>query len=161
MRRLSSRLTFYHKRVLPVFIFGLLPVIFIATILGGPPGQAGSPTLIVFFVVIMALSYFMMRMFVFDLLDEVWDGGDELVLHKGGAECRINLADIENVRSSIFLNPRRVTLSLSKTCIFGDNVAFSPPISFLPLIPSPVVGELIDRIDAARRQARRSGVQRH
>jgi hypothetical protein len=38
--------------------------------------------------------------------------------------------------------------------LFGDKVSFSPPATILPLSASPIVDELIRRVDTARRRTR-------
>jgi hypothetical protein len=97
------------------------------------------------------LGYFMMKKFVFDLADEVLDAGDALIVRFGGEQQRIPLSEIINVSYSYMQNPNRVTLTLRTPCQFGKEVSFSPPARFLPFAKSPIVAELIERIDAARR----------
>jgi len=41
---------------------------------------------------------------------------------------------------------------LRRPSIFGSQVAFCAPIRFVPFSTSPIVDELIQRIDAARRR---------
>jgi hypothetical protein len=42
--------------------------------------------------------------------------------------------------------------------MFGDRVSFYAPVSFMPFSTSPIVDELIKRIDAARRAGPASGL---
>jgi len=101
--------------------------------------------------VLAVFGYVIMRKFVFDLVDEVWDAGDELVVRNRNQEERIPLSDVINVSYAPFQNPPRVTLTLRRPCRFGKEVAFSAPISLNPFSRSPIVDELIERIDAERR----------
>jgi hypothetical protein len=160
MRRLSSRMTFFNKRVFPVIWFGFLAFLmaspFIAPLTGGR--IQGSPAaFLVGPAFMMVVGYFFMKKLVFDLVDEVLDGGDVLVIRNRGLEERVALSDIMNVSYSPFVNPPRVTLSLRRPSIFGDRVSFGAPVSFVPFSTSayaPIIDELVRRIDAARRVAR-------
>jgi hypothetical protein len=93
-----------------------------------------------------------MKYLIFDLVDEVWDGGSELVVKNKGMEDRILLSDIMNISSTVLVSPPRVTLTLRRPSIFGNEITFSPPISLVPFSKSPIVDELIQRVDATRRR---------
>jgi hypothetical protein len=130
MQRISSRSTFFTKRVFPVIWFGFL-VFFVAVTLVNKPAR-GLPV-------------------VFDLADEVLDAGDALIVRFGSEQERIPLSEIINVSYVYMTNPPRVTLTLRTLCQFGKEVSFSPPTRFLPFAKSPIVADLIERADAARR----------
>jgi len=154
MRRISSGMTFFYKRVFPIIWFGFLALFmgipFAKSLFGG---SLSGPSIEVFIVpaIMMIVGYFMMKKFVFDLVDEVLDAGDALLIRNGHLEDRIALADITNVGYAQFMNPPRVTLSLRNPGVFGDRVSFCAPVSFMPTFStSPIVDELIRRIDAAR-----------
>jgi hypothetical protein len=149
MPRLSSRMTFFYKRVFPVVWFGFL-LVFVAVGLLGHVAPA-APFLLVP-VLMIVVGYFIMKKLVFDLVDEVLDAGDALIVRNGGREERIALSDIINVNYSPLINPPRVTLSLRRASAFGEAVTFCAPVRFMPFSTSPVVDELIRRIDAARRR---------
>jgi len=100
----------------------------------------------------MVVGYVMMKRLIFDLVDEVWDDGDSLIVKNRGEEERIALADIKNVNYSPFLHPPRVVLSLRRNTAFGDQIAFCAPVRFVPFSSSPVINDLINRIDAARQK---------
>jgi hypothetical protein len=108
MRRISSGWTF------PIIWFGFL-IVFVG--IGVAHGQGA-------FVVIAPIGsgYFIMQKLVFDLVDEVWDDGDALVVKNRGQEQRIALSEIKNVNYSPFINPPRVTLSLRRPTIFGEQI---------------------------------------
>jgi hypothetical protein len=104
------------------------------------------------------VGYFIMKKLTFDLVDEVLDAGDALVIRNRSIEVRVPLADIINVNYTQATSPPRVTLSLRNPSQFGDQVTFCAPVRFSPLAafsPSPIVDELIKRIDAARRRSAR------
>jgi hypothetical protein len=75
---------------------------------------------------------------------------DVLVIKNRGQEERIALSEIKNVSYSPFMNPPRVTLSLRQRTVFGDQITFGAPICFVPFSTSPVINDLIDRVDLAR-----------
>jgi len=97
-------------------------------------------------------GYFIMKKLVFDLVDEVWDDGDLLVIKNRGDQERIALSDIKNVSYSMMMNPPRVTLSLRRPTAFGDEITFGTPVRFVPFSTSPIIKDLIDRIDLARQK---------
>jgi hypothetical protein len=52
------------------------------------------------------------------------------------------------------MNPPQVTLSLRQPTSFGDKVTFCAPTRLVPFATSPVIDDLIKRVDAARRRGR-------
>ena len=154
-KRISSRNTFFHKRVLPFLLFGLIALGVVAPLLltrgnlNAPPWPVFAAPLAVAIVI-----YVVLRKLVFDLADEVWDEGDALRVRFGEDEERIPLAEIINVSYAGVTNPPRITLTLRTAGRFGREVTFSPQQSFLsPLFrPNPLVNDLIERVDAARRR---------
>jgi hypothetical protein len=151
MQRISSRTTFFNKRVFPLIWFGFVVILLIAPLLGQKP-KGGFPFVFLIVPVCMGLfGYFLMKKLVFDLADEVFDDGDSLVVRFGSEEERIPLSEISNISYSHMTNPPRVTLTLRTPGRFGKEVTFSPPQSLIPFKKNKIVAELIDRIDAARR----------
>jgi hypothetical protein len=150
MKRISSRTTFFTKRVFPVIWFGFL-VLFVASTLS-KKSSGGLP--VAFFIMpafMAAFGYFIMKKLVFDLADEVFDAGDALVVRFGSEQERIPLSEIINVSYSYMVNPPRITLTLRTPGNFGKEVSFSPPTTFVPFAKSPIVADLIERVDVARR----------
>ncbi len=149
MTRISSRATFVSKRLFPVVWFGVLGL-FVFAVLASSGRRAVSPVFLIFPLFMGAFGYFLMRKLVFDLVDEVWDDGNELVVKNRGQVDRIPLSNIMNVSYQILTNPPRVTLTLRRPGSFGKEVTFSPPVRWVPFARSPIVDDLIERIDAAR-----------
>lgn len=142
MKRISSRLTFVHKRVFPVFWFGFLSLFTLVSILGAiaKPESQFIP-LIVMPLFMMGFGYFLFKKMIFDLMDEVHDCGETLLIRNSNQEDHIALTNIVNVSYSQFVNPPRVTLLLRENCRFGNEVSFSPPM-FLrpdPFAKSPLI----------------------
>jgi hypothetical protein len=150
MLRISSRSTFFTKRVFPILWFGFLGLFVAMFLFKGFSGSVPIEALLgpLFMAV---FGYFLMKKLVFDLADEVLDAGDALIVRFGSEQERIPLSEIINVSYSYVQNPQRVTLTLRTPSQFGKEVSFSPPARFLPLAKSPIVADLIERVDAARR----------
>jgi hypothetical protein len=154
MRRISSHMTFWYKRVFPVFWFGFVAVFIAAALIGAFTSGRLDPGLLLLLVVplmMAAFGYVVMRKLIFDLVDEVTDLGDALLIRNADREERIALSEIANVSYSPMINPPRVTLLLRRPGALGGEVTFCAPIRLVPFARSPVIDELIARIDAARR----------
>jgi hypothetical protein len=153
MVRVSSKATFYYKRVFPIAFFGILLLVIVGPVLlGSNPAQ---PPPLPFFIIPAAMAvfaYVVMKKLVFDLVDEVWDDGDALIVRNGTMQDRIAFTDIKNVSYSVLINPPRVTLSLRQPSAFGSSVTFCAPLRFIPFATSPIIDALIDRIDAKRKR---------
>ena len=96
------------------------------------------------------VGYVMMKKLILDLVDEVWDDGAALIVRNKSREDRIALSNIMNVSYSPLINPPRVTLMLRQPSNFGSEISFSAPVRFVPFARSPVIEDLIRRVDAAR-----------
>ncbi len=151
MQRISSRMTFFNKRVFPLIWFGLLIVFVGMALFSGKAGNAGSPLpFLIVPIIMIVFGAFVMKKLGFDLVDEVWDDGDALLIRNGGTEERIALRDIKNVSYSPYMNPPRVTLSLRHSTAFGEQITFGAPMRFVPFTTSPMIDDLIERVDRAR-----------
>lgn len=157
MRLISSKWTFFYKRVFPVIFFGFL-VVFVGVGLFANSRSNSALDNIPFLIVpifMMVIVIIISKKLIFDLVDEVWEDGDTLVVKNAGQEQRIALADIKNVNYSPLISPPRVTLSLRRPTVFGDQVTFCAPLRLVPLAPSPVITDLIERVDRARESSHR------
>lgn len=158
MQRLSSAGTLWYKRVFPLFWFGLLAVFLaIVWLQPGGPGKAPPRVMLVVPLLMMGIGYVVMRKLVFDLVDEVWLEGDQVLVVQRGERTRIPLLQVMNVNATTMVNPPRVTLMLRQPdARLGDSVSFIPagPRGFLSgFRPSPVAVDLIRRIDALRQRS--------
>lgn len=154
MRRISSKSTFFYKRVFPLLWFGFI-AFFTATAIWANHRSGRHALPMAFLVppaVMTVLGYALFRHLIYDLVDEVWDDGDALIVRNAGTEERIRLNNIINVGFSTLTNPERVTLTLREPAILGREITFSPPRRFLGFARSPIVNELIERTDQARRR---------
>jgi hypothetical protein len=153
MRRISSRATFWYKRIFPIIWFGGLAAFTVLGLFINVRGYRPERLPFVILPVVMAaLGYVFMKKLVFDLVDEVWDDGSALIVRNKGQDDRIALSNIINVSYSPLINPPLVTLMLRQPSVFGTEISFSAPVRFIPFAKSPLVEDLIRRIDAARRK---------
>jgi hypothetical protein len=150
VKRISSRWTHFYKRTYPIIWFGSLAAMIVGLI--WTTGTDANDRTIVGPIFIAVIGYVLMRFFVFDLVDEVWDAGDYFIFKNNGVEEMVRLDNIINVSSSTFINPPRVTLSLRTPSRLGKKITFTPPGWMTPFnaFKNPIVDELIDRADRAR-----------
>jgi hypothetical protein len=153
--QISSRLTFFYKRVFPIFWFGFLTLFMIGpTAVSWSSGQSPQPMFFIMPIIMMVVGYAIMKKMVFNLVDEVFDVGEALLVKNGSQQEQIPLSDITNISYAQMMNPPQVTLSLRQPTSFGDKVTFCAPTRLIPFATSPVVDDLIKRVDAARRRGR-------
>ena len=150
MRRLSSKTTFFYKRIFPIVWFGILVVVLCGGLIAGISGRRTALMLVLIPIFMAAFGYFMMKTLVWDLFDEVYDEGTTLLFRDGNKEVRVSLKDIKNVSYSTMTSPPRVTLSLRYRSELGNELSFSPPATWIPFKKNRDIEELIDRIDRAR-----------
>lgn len=151
MRRLSSRATFFFKRIFPVLWFGVLAFVVAAMLTSMGRREDFWAAFVLVPVAMAILGFLLFKKLLSDLVDEVWDAGDRLIVKNGGEEEQIPLKEIMNVSYTLWINPPRVTLMLRRPGRFGKEVTFSPPARLLPFSQNPMIDNLIDRIDATRR----------
>jgi hypothetical protein len=149
--KISSKWTFFHKRIFPFAFFGFI-AFFFADSWDHPDHEPDF----MFYIVPVVMAVFMfgiMKKFVWDLADEVYDSGDSLLVRRRGEEERINLSNIINVNVSSSANQPRITLRLDKPGRLGREVAFSPAsggFTLNPFAKNPIGEDLIARVDRAR-----------
>jgi hypothetical protein len=90
VRRLSSRSTFWYKRVLPFIWLGVLLLIVMSEVSKGRTPMAG----ILIILACFAFSCVLMKKYFFNLVGEVLDAGDALLIRNGRQEERIALSEI-------------------------------------------------------------------
>lgn len=150
MVRISSRSTFFSKKVLPFVWFGFLALFMVGALASGSFRK--DPIIPVIPCALAILGFFVMRKLVWDLVDEVYDCGDFLVIKNRGEEESVALSNIMNVSASPNMNPPRITLRLVERGKFGTEIAFSPVhgMTLNPFARNKVAEDLIVRVDRAR-----------
>jgi hypothetical protein len=155
-RRISAAKTVFYKRVFPVIFIGIIALCLGMAIATARRGSALPLPALIVPMLGLGIAWFVMRRLVADLADEVWDEGDRLRVRFGPDEEHIALADIINIGYTTMVNPERVTLTVRNPGRFGREVTFCPARAAGLLGPllrrNPLVTDLIERVDAARRR---------
>jgi hypothetical protein len=148
---ISSRLTGFHKRILPLLIFLFLGLMGVIMMLDTSPRRPPK-ALVLVPLFIGGLFFFLFRRLVWDLADEVYDCGDALLVRKDDEEVRIPLNNIMNVSVSTVMNPPRIGLKLIKPSRLGDQIDFTPisPFTLNPLARNPIGEDLMVRVHEAK-----------
>ncbi len=130
--------------------FGPIAFVVLKMLMGG----AMRDSLVLVFPLLMAaLGFFLMKKFVWDSADEVYDCGDFVLVRKGGEEERVTLSNVMNVSMSTYPNSsNRITLRLANPGKFGKEISFFPATKFTlnPFAKNQVAEDLIVRVDQAR-----------
>lgn len=150
--RLSSKGTFFIKRILPLFYLAFFAVWMSGVVIAGLQGfrQAWwmAAAGLVFIVLFVFLQWSLMRRYA----DEVVLDGDWLMVRHRGSEERILLSNIVNVGISGSVKPARITLQLRNPCRFGDRIVFFPRMEWNlnPFARNETSEMLIQHVDRAR-----------
>ena len=98
-------------------------------------------------VAIVSLYSLLMRLHCRNIVDELYDGGDFLLVRNGGIEDRIPLTQIDRVHKAMYSQPPRVTIRLNRPGKFGETIVYSPETRFA-LVPwaQNATNDLIERI---------------
>jgi hypothetical protein len=143
MRKISSSSTVFYKKVFPIFWFGVCGFVSVIAVLA--VFQNREPIFIVLPPIALAVfGYILMRALIFDLVDEVYLDGDEIIITNGGEVDQFAVTNILNVNASVMTNPERITLTLKKPCRFGSEVTFSPTMRLWMFQRHPIARELIE-----------------
>lgn len=157
MKRISSKYTFFYKRLFPVFWFAIVALVVVVPLVQ-PSARRPGPEIILMPAFMGIIGFVVMKRLIFGLVDEAWDDGDSLVFRNASQEVRVYLKDIKNVNYQLFVNPPRITVLPRQQTAFGDQISFYP--SRRPRLLDVIRGrngqmmELIDRIDRARIDSR-------
>jgi len=158
MKKISSRNTFWLKKVFPV-LWLAFPILFVAIAARGPAFEQMSDSWPFFFAPVLAfvIGAFFYWKLIWVLADEVYDGGDFLVVRRGDEEETLPLDQIINVSAPFMSKTPRIILKLAQAGRFGSEIAFTPiaPFTLNPFAKNAVAEDLMVRVDAARRVARR------
>jgi hypothetical protein len=151
VKRISASIGF-QKKVLPFVWTGFL-VVFLASVVAKGIAPEVWWLFVVAGIVVACGNFFVMKRAFRGLVDEVHDGGDFLLIRKGGEEERVPLSNVMHVDTSRTSTQSRITLRLVKPGKFGSEIAFALParFSFGAFAKHPVTEDLIVRVDEARR----------
>jgi hypothetical protein len=97
MKKISSKGTFYYKRIFPAIWFGFLAIFIVISFIGGAFDKGPKLPLLIIPLIMAVFGYFFMKKLVFDLIDEVFDEGSGYLLVKNNnTEERIDYQNIKN-----------------------------------------------------------------
>ena len=153
-RRLSIG-TLFYKRVVPIVWAAFVVALAAITVWRLVTAASDySPFELVPLMIVGLIAFMWTRLVGSGLADEVFDGGDHLVVRQGGAEARVALGEIDEVKESRFMKqPPQIELVMRHPGRFGRVIAFVPTgYTFVPLTKSPLFYELTQRIAVARRE---------
>jgi hypothetical protein len=126
MRRLSSPLTHYHKRIFPVIFGGLVGTM--VFVVSWKMISLHAFVALPIGVFVGAMARLLACGFTSVYVDEVIDEGHRIVVRDLGLEESIDLADIREAVSDIY-SPAGIWLHLRRNSIFGSSIKFLPESS--------------------------------
>jgi hypothetical protein len=157
MRRLSSRSTYFYKRIFPWLWFGFLALIVLIVAYASRGRHTPLLPMLIGPAFMAVVGFVLYRKLIADLVDEVWLASDVLLVKNRGDEISVGLRDIVNVNAVTVTNPRRITLLLRHATRLGQHISFMPAIQLGSFVssfkPDPIASELIARVDALRTTA--------
>jgi hypothetical protein len=86
MSLISSKMTFFYKRVFPIIWFGVLAVLFLVGLIKGLADPFSNLPFLIVPIVMAIFGYQFMKRITFNLVDQVFDLGDALLVRGGGQE---------------------------------------------------------------------------
>jgi hypothetical protein len=152
-KRISSGSSAFYKRMLPLIWYGIVLVVCVLlwNLRRMDPRLGWWMFLAPLFMAVM--FHVLGKGLLADLVDEVWDNGQELIVVNEGHAEHVALKNIVNISYSGYTNPKRVTLTLRQAGRLGSKFSFIPPrstVRFLSLGTNEMVDELIQRVDKVR-----------
>jgi hypothetical protein len=153
-RRLSIG-TLFYKKVVPLIWVAFAAAVAAITVWRLATGTQGqSPFELMPLLVLAGFGFVWTRLRAAGLADEVFDGGDHLVVRVGADEELVPLGTVKDVKESrLMKQPPQLELVLTHPGKFGRVISFIPTgYTLLPLAKSPLFYELKQRTSAARRQ---------
>lgn len=152
-KRISAASSAFYKRMVPVIWYGIV-LVTVVVFWSVRRLDPRIPALIFLVPLFMAFVFHVLgRGLLKDLVDEVWDNGNELIVVNEGHVEHLPFGNIMNISYSGYTNPKRVTLSLRHGGRWGARFSFIPPrstVRILSLGTNEMVEELIRRVDKAR-----------
>jgi hypothetical protein len=151
-RRLSSRLTFFDKFVVPLFWIGGFGTAALTIFTGKAQGADGAtPVEIAWLCLIVGFGGAIVFAMMSFPLKRVWLDGDVLIVSNGWHSETIPLTNVVGVRSWRLRSPQRVSVSFTQRTRFGMSIVFMPPFSlFWTWGGHPIADELRDAIAAVQ-----------
>jgi hypothetical protein len=141
MQRISSRLTFFCKFILPLGIAYYLIRMLFEWLATTNPNPNMPPT----FIPYIFLGYFIWSAWIGWPLKKVSIFGDKLYVSNYLKEIVIPISEIINVSSNIFIGPQRVTIYFRDETEFGSEIIFLAKYRWVGRWSAhPIVNELLE-----------------
>ena len=150
MTKISSTLTSLGKVVLPFVWLAMGALVAVVSAVIGPADE--SLVDLVPMGIFVGLTFALMKLLSWSLADEVYDGGDFLLIKNHGKEERVPFSNIRSVRVTTLRSPQKITLSLIEPGRFGSQIKFLARrnLSFAPFAPNAIAADLSVRVCGAR-----------
>lgn len=124
MRLISSKLSVWNKRFVPVFWCGFIALVAWALALN----CRNTVWIVAIPAALAVLGLAYMRMFTLAIADEAFDAGNAVIIRSKGKELSIPLANITSVKYALVADPPRIILSFSTAAVPRATVQFMPPV---------------------------------
>ena len=119
MQQISSRLTIFHKFILPAwFGIGLIQMV-----LWENPRRF-DPNMPPYFTLIIVVAFLAWSLWLGSPLKKLSIFGDKLYVSNYRREIAIPISEIINVRGNILTDPQRITIYLRNPTEFGSKIIF-------------------------------------
>lgn len=151
MRRISSSLTFWYKRLGPWIWFGFLGLATLGSAVAALRGNL-DPRLCAAPPAVALVTCIYMRRFAFTVADEVYDTGDALVIRNKGREITVPICRLLSAKYSCIADPPRITLAFRLSALAEARVEFIPKIVLRMFVfrAPPLAADLSARIAAEK-----------
>ncbi len=143
MRLISSKLSVWNKRFVPVFWCGFVALAAWALTLHGVDTRWVMSITAALFLI----GFAYMRAFTFVVADKAFDAGNAIVIQSKGKELAIPFANIAKVKYARIADPPRIVLTFSTAAVPVARVQFMPPVvpAMFFFREHPLVAELKKR----------------
>jgi len=101
-------------------------------------------------IFIFVFGFFFFKYSSWDLADSVYDQKESLLFKKGKKEQVVKIKDITGIDNVIFGYPERIIVNSRIEGSIGKKLVFSPPLRIKFFNQSPVIKELINRVENAK-----------
>lgn len=112
------------------------------------------PEVLIVPIGLIIVGLLIMKFVIWNLADEVHDGGDYLLFRNGSSKQKVWFQDIEDVNYNGILSPPRVTVTSRKSGPLGKKLHFQGPLTFNPFAKPPLIQDLFARIEKSRQAQR-------
>jgi hypothetical protein len=157
--RLSSRLTFYYRFLLPALWIPGFGLAALAVWIGRT--NAGEPIPTEIKLVVLA-AWIVGSLVILRLalgVKTVYLERDRLIVSDAGNDMRIPLTEVEDIVESRFWNPKLIKVTLRHTLAYPRQIVFLAPVRFqFVWSEHPIVRELRTQVASAKRE--RTGTMR-